>query len=59
VLERGTTSPLKESLTITMTVEGEKESTFNTKKESEDNTSAKAIGWEEIRTGFTVVKGAI
>jgi hypothetical protein len=55
VLERGTTSPMKESMTITMTVEGEKESAFNTKEESEDNTSAKAIGWEEIRIGFTVV----
>jgi len=46
---------MKESMTITMTVEGEKESAFNTKEESEDNTSAKAIGWEEIRIGFTVV----
>jgi hypothetical protein len=55
VLERGTTSPMKESMTITMTVEGEKESAFNTKEESEDNTSAKAIGWEEIRIRFTVV----
>jgi hypothetical protein len=42
-------------MTITMTVEGEKESAFNTKEESEDNTSAKAIGWEEIRIRFTVV----
>ena len=55
MLERGTTSPMKESMTITMTVEGEKESAFNTKEEGEDNTSAKAIGWEEIRIGFTVV----
>jgi len=46
---------MKESMTITMTVEGEKESAFNTKEDSEDNTSAKAIGWEEIRIGFTVV----
>jgi len=50
---------MKESMTITMTVEGEKESAFNTKEESEDNTSAEAIGWEEIRTGFTTIKGAI
>jgi hypothetical protein len=59
VLERGTTSPMKESMTITMTVEGAKESAFNTKEESEDNTSAEAIGWEEIRTGFITIKGAI
>ena len=44
---------MEESMTTTtMAVEGEKESSFNTKEESEDSTNVEAMCQEEIRIGF-------